>query len=264
MTSRRTVLKSGLMAFGGLASAGFVLPRGLLAQADVPGQSYETQGGGELVVHPVSHASLVMETPGAIVYVDPVGGADAYADLPAPNMVLITHEHGDHYDPDTLAAIIGEETRLITNPAVFGMLPGELRERATALGNGDEADTETLRLNAVPAYNLTEGRLEFHPEGRDNGYIMTTDGTRIYIAGDTEATPEMRQLSDIDIAFVPMNLPYTMGVEQASEGVLAFAPRIVYPYHYRGEEGMSDIGEFARLVGEGSDDIEVVEHDWYG
>ena len=260
---RRTVLKSGLMTLGGLYAAS-ALPRFALAQSGDDGDRYETETGGEIVVRPVQHASLVIETPTEVIYVDPVGGAAVYEGLAPPNLVMITHEHGDHYDPETLAAIVAEETRLITNPAVFGMLPGELRERAVALGNGDESDTETLRINAVPAYNLTADRLQFHPEGRDNGYVLTIGGKRVYVAGDTEAVPEMRQLADIDVAFVPMNLPYTMGVEQAADGVLEFAPAVVYPYHYRGKDEMSDTGEFARLVNEGSGDVEVALRDWYG
>ena len=263
MTSRRTALKSGLITFGGLCVASSI-PRALLAQAGGEGDRYATDTGGEIVVHPVQHASLVLETPGAVVYVDPVGGAELYEGLPPPNLIMITHEHGDHYDPETLAALMVDDLSMYTNPAVFEMLPGELRERAIALGNGDESDTETLRIDVVPAYNITADRLDFHPEGRDNGYILTAGGKRIYIAGDTEATPEMRQLADIDIAFVPMNLPYTMDVEQAADGVSEFAPGVVYPYHYRGKDEMSDTGEFARLVKEQTNDTEVIEHDWYG
>lgn len=267
MTSRRTVLKSGLTTLGGMCAA-TALPRTLLAQQDVTDieaddDTWESAMGTSVVIHPVGHASLVFETPAEVVYVDPVGGAALYADLPPPNLILVTHEHGDHYDPETLAAIFSNGTRLITNEAVYAMLPEPLRDKARMLGNGDEADTETLRINAVPAYNLTADRKQYHPEGRDNGYVVTADDMRIYIAGDTEATPEMRELTDIDIAFVPMNLPYTMDIEQAASGVLDFGPRIVYPYHYRGEDGLSDIQGFADIIAEETDAIEVVLRDWY-
>ena len=268
MTSRRTVLKSGLTTLGGLCLATAV-PRALLAQQDADGgpgddDTWEIDTGGSVVVHPVEHASLVLETPGGVLYVDPVGGAERYADLPPPGVVFVTHEHGDHYDAETLGALLGEGVTLFTNPAVYGMLPEALRERAVALANGDETTTETLRIEAVPAYNITDDRLDFHPQGRDNGYVVTIgDAMRVYLAGDTEATEEMRRMPDIDVAFVPMNLPYTMDVEQAASGVLEFRPRVVYPYHYRGQEGVSDVEAFARLVNEENDDIVVALRDWY-
>ncbi len=272
MTTRRSALKTGLGAGLTAGMASFAAARGLsvLGAATLPalataanhsggGDMYDTAGGGKLVVHPVQHASLVMETPAGVVYVDPVGGAELYESLPRPDLIMITHEHGDHYDVPTLEALAGESTVLVTNPAVHGMLPDALKSKATMIGNGESTEALGMNIEAVAAYNLTEERLQFHPEGRDNGYVVDVDGTRVYLSGDTEAVPEMRALENIDIAFVCMNLPYTMAVEQASEGVLAFAPRIVYPYHYRD----SDPEAFAVLVNEGGKDIEVVQGSWY-
>lgn len=249
--TRRSALALGTAAF---AVAGLSRAR---AQ-QMAGDSYATDSG-EITVHPVSHASFVMTTPGMVIYNDPVGGAEAYAELPAPELILITHEHSDHYDPETLAALIGDNTKLITNPAVYEMLPEDLRSRATAIANGESTTAGDITIEAIPAYNTTEGRLEYHPEGRDNGYVLGIDGTRVYIAGDTEDIPEMRALNDIDIAFVPMNLPYTMTVEQAASGVAAFGPGTVYPYHYRG----SDIDAFASLAAEQAPETEVVRGGWY-
>ena len=214
---------------------------------------------GEISVHPIAHASFVMKAPGMVIYNDPVGEPAAYEELPPPDLVLITHEHGDHYNADTLAALVSNTTVLVTNPAVFDMLPEDLKARATALANGDRTEVSGITIDAIPAYNTTGDRLQYHPEGRDNGYVLGIDGKRIYIAGDTEDIPEMRTLSGIDIAFVPMNLPFTMDVTQAASAVTEFAPAIVYPYHYRG----SDIGEFTQLVTDGGSGSEVVTGPWY-
>ena len=256
MPTRRTLLKTGLATLGAAS-----LPGLARAQDGSSGDAYDTAGGGTLTVHPVRHASFVMETPAGVVYGDPVGGAELYEGLPRPDLILLTHEHGDHYDVPTLEALVGEDTVLVTNPAVHGMLPEALKSKATMIANGESTEALGMAIDAVPAYNLTEERLQFHPEGRDNGYVLDVDGTRVYVSGDTEAVPEMRALEDIDVAFVCMNLPYTMAVEQAAEGVLEFAPKLVYPYHYRD----SDPEAFATLVaeGRGGDAIEVVQGPWY-
>ncbi len=256
--TRRTILDLGATTLAGLGLAAFAPLRANAQEQAMQGDSYPTDNG-TIVIHPVEHASFVMTTPGLVIYNDPVGGADRYADLPAPDLILITHEHSDHYDPETLAGLMGDTTRLLTNPAVHDMLPDALKARATALANGESTTIGEIAIDAIPAYNTTPDRLQYHPPGRDNGYILAIDGRRVYIAGDTEDTAEMRALSDIDIAFLPMNLPYTMSIDQAAAAVDAFAPAVVYPYHYKG----SDIDAFAALVdrtGVGSD---VARGDWY-
>jgi L-ascorbate metabolism protein UlaG (beta-lactamase superfamily) len=249
--SRRSTLLLGASALAGLA----MKPRTGKAQS---ADTYAVEGG-ELAIHPVEHASLVMTLPGMVIYVDPVGGAEPYAPLPPPALILVTHEHGDHFDAPTLTALTGETTRLLTNPAVHGMLPAELQAKATAIANGESTTANAVAIDAIPAYNTTPDRLQYHPQGRDNGYVLTIGDTRVYVAGDTEDIPEMRALTDIAIAFVPMNLPYTMTVEQAASGVAAFAPARVYPYHY----GESDVATFARLVGDAGAATEVLLRDWY-
>lgn len=256
--TRREWLQAGAGAAAGFGIAAFA-GRSVLAQAGtLSGDTYPTSEG-QIVVHPVSHASLVLGTPAGVIYADPVGGPDPYEGLPAPDLILITHEHGDHYDAKTLQAIAGTRARLVTNPAVLGMLPDALRARASALGNGESTTFGPMTIDAIPAYNLTPDRLKFHPKGRDNGYVLTVGGQRVYIAGDTEDIPEMRALEDIDIAFVPMNLPYTMDVTQAASAVAAFQPAVVYPYHY----GESDVDAFARQVAAEAGETKVVRGNWY-
>ena len=221
-----------------------------------------TTSGGDITVHPVEHASFVMETLVGTIYTDPVGSADLYAAFPRPDLILITHQHGDHYNVETLTALTGESTKLITNPAVHAMLPDELKAKATQIANGEDTTFEALGISAIPAYNTTEGREKFHPKGRDNGYVLGFDGFRVYISGDTEDIAEMRALDGIDLAFVCMNLPFTMDVKAAASAVAEFKPKYVYPYHYRGRDGgTQDPAEFATLLG---DAAEVKMGPWYG
>ncbi len=223
--------------------------------------SFETPAG-PITVHPVDHASIVFETPLGTIAVDPVGDMAAYEGLPKPDLILVTHEHGDHYNADILAGLTGDTTKLITNPAVFEKLPEPLKAKAEMMGNGDTASWNGLTIDAIPAHNLTEERMNFHPEGRDNGYVMTFEGFRVYVSGDTEDVPEMRSLEGIDLAFVCMNLPFTMDLEAAASAVTEFAPTYVYPYHYRGRDGgTQDPMAFAELVGAGT---EVKFAPWYG
>lgn len=257
MLTRRTILLSGVAATG----ATLIRPYAAMAEShsDMGGDVYET-ANGEIKIHPVSHASFVMETPSGVIYVDPVGGADSYSDYPAPDMILITHEHGDHFDQPTLDALWTDEMTMVTNASVFDKLPEEMKAKTTSMANGDSGEARGMPIEAIPAYNITEDRLQYHPQGRDNGYVLTIDGMRVYIAGDTEDIPEMRALTDIDIAFVPFNLPYTMTEEQAADAVAEFAPMVVYPYHYRD----SDPELFTKMLSDAGADTEVIIGPWYG
>ena len=222
---------------------------------------------GPLVIHPINHASFVMQWNGKTIYVDPVGGAKAFADLPKPDLVLVTHMHYDHFDPKTLEAVVPAEgkTVIVAPSTVAEKMPDGLKGRVVlrTLANGEKTEAMGIAVEAVPAYNTIPGKEKFHPKGRDNGYVLTIGGKRVYIAGDTEDTPEMRGLKGIDIAFLPMNLPYTMSVEKAVEAILQFKPKVVYPYHYRSHDGTkADRGQLRKLVGENSG-VEIRVREWY-
>jgi L-ascorbate metabolism protein UlaG (beta-lactamase superfamily) len=195
---------------------------------------------------------------GKTIYVDPVGGAKRFAGLPGPDLILITDIHGDHHDNGTLEAMATDKAALVAPAAVAEKLPEKLRRQTTVLANGQTKTVAGVSIEALPMYNLTADRLKFHTKGRGNGYVVTLGGRRVYISGDTEDIPEMRALKNIDVAFVCMNLPYTMTVEQAAGAVRAFKPKVVYPYHYRG----SDTEKFKQLVGNDSG-VEVRLRDWY-
>ncbi len=224
----------------------------------VTGDHIETDSG-DLVVQPLNHATFAMAWDGQTIYVDPVGGAELFDGLPAPDLILITDVHGDHLDAPTLEAVTAADTVIVAPAAVIEGLPEGLAAQANTLANGSETSLLGLTVEAVPMYNLTEDRLAFHEQGRGNGYVLTMGGKRVYISGDTEDIPEMRALENIDVAFVCFNLPYTMTEEQAASAVVEFAPVSVYPYHY----GESDVDKFAALVAEGGGGTEVLQRTWY-
>lgn len=211
---------------------------------------------------PIEHASAAIVWSSEVVYTDPVGAAAAYAGVPAATLVLVTDIHGDHFSTSTLATLPAEAA-LIVPQAVKDRLPEELASRARVLANGESLTASGFTITAVPMYNIPESGDAFHTKGRGNGYLLEREGTRVYIAGDTSGTPEMRAMRGVDIALVPMNLPYTMSVAEAADAVLSFKPKAVYPYHYRGPEGLSDVAEFKRLVNAGDPSIEVILANWY-
>ena len=215
-------------------------------------------GAGDLVIQPVNHATFLLSYGGKTIYVDPVGGAGRFAAFAKPNIILITDIHGDHLNADTLEAITTDSTQILAPSAVVERMPQSLRKTATVISNGESKSISGIQMEAVPMYNLTADRLKFHAKGRGNGYLMTLGGKRVYISGDTEDSPEMRKLKNIDVAFICMNLPYTMTVDQAASAVREFKPKIVYPYHSRG----SDLAQFHKLVGTDLG-IEVRIRDWY-
>lgn len=221
----------------------------------------------EVKITPIHHATLILEYDNGVVYIDPVGGADMFKAQKPPQIILVTDIHGDHLNIETLEAISTPNTLLIVPKAVAEKLPETLLGKVSVLENGEIQSIKNATINfkvkAIPMYNLREEALKFHNKGRGNGYVLTLGGKEIYISGDTEDIPEMRALKDIDIAFVCMNLPYTMTVENAASAVLEFKPKQVYPYHYRGTEGLSDVEAFKHLINEGDSTIEVVLKDWY-
>ena len=214
-------------------------------------------------VSPINHGTLVLEANNEVLYIDPTGGAAAFKNEKKASLVLITDIHGDHLNKGTLEELDLSEAVLIGPKAVTDKLPSTIAKTIVTLYNGDSYGPGNYKIEAIPMYNLREEALKFHPKGRGNGYVISIAGERIYISGDTEDIPEMRSLNDIDKAVVCMNLPYTMTVESAADAVLDFKPKKVYPYHYRGTGGLSDVNKFKTLVNTGNSDIEVMLLNWY-
>jgi L-ascorbate metabolism protein UlaG (beta-lactamase superfamily) len=195
---------------------------------------------GDLEITFLGHGTLMMAFGGKILHVDPYGEVADYGVLPKADLVLVTHEHFDHLDPAALKAILKPGTTIVGSKACASSLPG-----AILMANGDTRTVLGLTIHALPAYNIAHMRSPgkpFHPKGDGNGYVIAFGDTRVYVAGDTEGTPEMKALKDIDVAFLPMNLPYTMSPEQVAEAARAFRPKVLYPYH----TGETDV---ARLLG---------------
>jgi L-ascorbate metabolism protein UlaG (beta-lactamase superfamily) len=245
----------------GAAATGVFDSTQALAQAAQDDQI--ATSNGNLVIHPVAHAGVVLTWNGKRIVADPTtfppsanSGAASFRGPTPPDVILITHEHSDHFSVPTLTELAGPNTIIVAPQAVFGMMPPALQAKTKVMKNGDKQTHAGVEIEAVPEYNVTPDRLQFHPKGRDNGYVMNLGGKRVYIAGDTEGTPELRVLPNIDIAFIPFNLPYTMTEEQAADWVKAFKPKIVYPYHF----GMSDVNKFRTLVGAAS---EIRVRKWY-
>lgn len=193
---------------------------------------FTTKSGKKVTITCIKHASMEINFNGVEIQVDPVGmwlkPETDYATFPKANIILITHEHKDHFDREAIHALRTPATTIYVNNAVYNMFKNGLVMR-----NGDKIQySEDITIEAVPAYNNTPGREQFHPKGRDNGYILTLDGLRIYIAGDTEDIPEMENIKDIDIAFLPCNQPYTMTIDQAARAAKIIKPKVLFPYHY--------------------------------
>lgn len=198
---------------------------------------------GDLQITFLGHGSLLFAFGGQSIYVDPYGQVADYGQLPKASVVLITHEHHDHLDPEALSKVRTAETVVVANEAGARQVAG-----AIAMRPGDVRTVKGLQVEAVPAYNVVHKRPNgqpFHPKGVGVGYVLTFGNQRVYVAGDTENIPEMKALRDIDIAFLPMNLPYTMAPEMVADAARAFRPRILYPYHY----GETDTSRLAALLG---------------
>lgn len=229
---------------------------------DLTGDKIKTDNG-DLIIQPILHGTLGFQWDGKIIYVDPYGGSDAFDGLPAPDVVLITDIHGDHLNEETLSVLDLSKAKVIAPQAVLDKISDQFKSKIEVLGNGEQTDVLGMSISAIPMYNLPESPDSRHTKGRGNGYIISVGGKTLYLSGDTEDIPEMRALTGIDVAFVCMNLPYTMDIIQAASAVLDFKPKIIYPYHYRGKGGLSDVGKFKELVNQGNDNIEVRLRSWY-
>lgn len=206
---------------------------------------------------PLNHASMVIKYNGLTIFIDPAANYEKLAPFSAPDLILITHTHGDHFNRELIDSLKVEKTAVVGNKKAIDELGYGI-----ALANGEKKEIKNILIEAIASYNITPENLRFHPKGEGNGYVLTLNNKRIYISGDTEDTPEMRHLKNIDHAFVCMNLPYTLSPEKAASAVLEFQPKKVYPYHYRQRDGFSNIKKFKELVSV-NPNIEVVFLNWY-
>lgn len=210
--------------------------------------TYITPGDKKVEIEPLIHASIRIVYDGKEIEVDPVSKlgdrVTDYSKFPKADLILVTHEHHDHLDPNAIKTLMKSDTMIIANPNSQKILGF-----GKSLSNGQSIMLpDNIKIDAVPAYNTSPDKLQFHPEGRDNGYVLTLDGLRIYIAGDTEVIPEMQQLKDIDIAFLPCNLPYTMTPEQLIEAAKIIRPKVLYPYHF-GTTDLSSVSDALKPLG---------------
>jgi len=220
----------------------------------VSASAYEVDG---ITFTPIEHATMVIQTKDSTIYVDPVGDMKLFQKFPPPDIILLTDIHRDHLNIEIVNSLKKNLTSIIGPPeAVASLKHGEVMK------NGDKRTFDNISIEAIPMYNLTKERLNFHAKGRGNGYVLTINQKRIYISGDTEDIAEMRSLKNIDYAFICMNLPYTMTVEQAASAVMEFKPKVVIPYHYRGKGMISDVQRFKHLVSK-NNAIKVKLLDWY-
>lgn len=210
---------------------------------------FTTENNKKIEIFFIKHASLIINYDNKLIYIDPITEYADFSKFPKADLILITHEHYDHLDKQAIENLSKDDTEIILNSNSQKIL-----NSGKIMSNGDELVVlNNINIKAVPAYNITPEHLQFHPKGRDNGYVLTLDNMKIYIAGDTENIDEMNNLKDIDIAFLPVNQPYTMTVEQTNTAVKVIKPKILYPYHY----GNTKIEELSKLLKESDIDIRI-------
>ena len=244
-----------------LAAGLAVLAASLPARAQVAGSDHFSTSGGLVDIVPIHHASLMLAYKGEHILIDPapLDGAQGdavtapYKAMPQPDFILITHVHGDHFNVPILEAVAGPKTVIVAPQNVHDAMPADLQAKTKVMKNGEKGALGAVPVEAVAMYNVTPARLNFHPKGAGNGYVMSFGDKLVYVAGDTEETPELERLAKIDLAFIPVNLPYTQDVAAAAKWVKDFKPRMVFPYHYRNGDGTtSDMAAFSTAVGNAS------------
>ncbi len=231
--------------------------------AQMPAADEVKTAKGPLKIQPLNHATLALTWNGKTIYADPYEGSKTFEGIAAPDLVLITDIHGDHFDPATLEALDLSHAIIVAPQAVADKMSEKLKEKLVIVNNGQTVSKLDISITAIPMYNLPEAADAKHTKGRGNGYVLKMGGKTVYLSGDTAGIPEMRALKNIDVAFVCMNLPYTMDVPEAASAVLDFKPKIVYPYHYRGANGLSDTEVFKKTVNDGNKSIDVRLRNWY-
>ena len=230
---------------------------GCTAQESEQCDVFKTPRGTTVKMFCIKHGSIRMQVGDKWIYVDPVTKAvkpeTDYSTLPKADYILVTHEHFDHLDSVAINQLTKEGTRLITNARCHELLGG----KGEVMANGDGLIlSDDWSIEAVPAYNISPEKLQFHPRGRDNGFVLTIEGMRIYIAGDTEDIPEMGTIMGVDVAFLPCNLPYTMSPEQCSQAANMVKPAVLFPYHY----GDTDIQRLVQLLDGSGIDVRIRDY----
>ena len=222
------------------------------AAAGLQTDTFKTASGKSVTITAIKHASLRIQYDGLEIQIDPVGKYQPltdYTKFPKADVILVTHEHFDHFDESAINALKKDGTQIVANPSVKDMLGFGI-----AMTNGESrVIANGINLSAVPAYNTSAGRTQYHPKGRDNGYVLALDGLHIYLAGDTEDISEMANLKDIDIAFLPCNQPYTMTPEQVAKAARTIKPKVLFPYHY----SETPIKRVAELLSNTSIDVRI-------
>jgi len=217
---------------------------------------FKTKSGKTAKFHALVHASIRIEYDGKEIEIDPVtklgNKTIGYSAMPKADYIFVTHEHGDHFDKEAIKQLTSDNTQLITNKRC-----GDMLGYGIIMANGQCSTFNDITVEAVPAYNITDGRTQFHPKGRDNGYILTIDGLRVYIAGDTEDIPEMQDIKNIDIAFLPCNQPYTMTTEQLVKAAKTVKPKVLFPYHY----GQTDVSRIPSQLKDSGIDVRIRHYD---
>jgi L-ascorbate metabolism protein UlaG (beta-lactamase superfamily) len=220
----------------------FITMNAALFSRNLPEVDKIPTSAGEVEIYFIGHGSLMLKLNNFVIHIDPVKSSGQYDGLPKADLILVTHEHYDHLDTELLADLRKQETILLCNPASAAKVPW-----GRIMKSGDKMTVEGISIETVPAYNIINERSQgqpFHPKGVGNGYVITLGEKRFYVAGDTENTPEMKALKGIDVAFLPMNLPYTMTPDMVADAAKSFKPGILYPYHF----GDTNTDEIIRLL----------------
>lgn len=234
-----------------------------LCWAQLPKPDEIPTSKGPLKIQPLNHATLALTWNGKTIYADPYQAPKTFVGIAKPDLIVITDIHGDHFDPASLDALDLTGTVIVAPQAVADKMSDALKAKTTVLANGATTEKLGISITAIPMYNLPESADSRHTKGRGNGYVLKLGGKSVFLSGDTSGIPEIKALKNIDVAFVCMNLPYTMDINEAAATVLAFKPKVVYPYHYRGQGGFSDTEAFKKLVSEKDKGIDVRVRDWY-
>ena len=246
---KRLLLTFILIAFSALPT---------FAQLSTSPDAFETEMG-ELMVYPINHGTVAFTFNGKTIFVDPFGGAELFSDFDAPDIIFITDVHGDHHNPQTLEGLNTENTTFVVPQAVADAMDEAYKKNLVIIANEETKEVMGMDVTGVAMYNLPDDESSRHSKGRGNGYVIDFGGKHVYLSGDTEDVPEMRSLENIDIAFVCMNLPYTMDVFQAASAVVEFQPAVMYPYHHRGQ----DIEKFKAIVELADIKTDVRLKNWY-